>query len=146
MAFRHARAGLWRFKRSPERQDRAAMVATFAFIGLFAIGSVDAIVTGGADFTPGSAYAAEYRPTRVMTPAAPRIEAPAVEAAAPDEVLKTAENTNYAFTTEVLLGEPEAELVAVIDEKPIFEDVVFEGYKAEALEPLASAAEDAAVF
>ncbi|MBL8545723.1 MAG: hypothetical protein JNL81_04625 [Hyphomonadaceae bacterium] len=114
LAFRHARVGLWRFKRSPEQRDRAAKYATFAFIGLFAIGSVDAIVTGGADFGPHSAYAAEYRPVRVV-PAAP-VTAPAdVELPAVADAALKATEVDYSFTTETLLGEPEAELAAVED-------------------------------
>lgn len=113
MAFRHARVGLWRFKRSPEQQDRAAKYATFAFIAAFAVGSVDAIITGGADFAPGSAYAAEYRPTQfsqtvVTTPAAAAVEEPPTEA-----IVKTVA-VDYSFTTEVLLGGPD---VTVTDDE-----------------------------
>jgi hypothetical protein len=107
-AYRHARAALWRFRRSPVRQDRAAMLATFVCIGVFTAWSVDAIVTGGADFGPSPAYAVEYRepihaPTALAAPAAPE-EAP--------PVLKTAmlEDVDYSFTTEVLLGGPEEPL------------------------------------
>lgn len=87
------------------------MYATFAFIGLFAIGSTDAVITGGADFAPHSAYAAEYRPTTVI-PTAQQVSAPvAVELPAPDETLKSVE-VDYSFTTETLLGGPEFELAA----------------------------------
>ncbi|MEQ1820113.1 MAG: hypothetical protein ABL871_16035 [Terricaulis sp.] len=140
-AFRKARVALWRFKRSPEQQDRAAMVATFAFIGLFAIGSVDAIITGGADFAPGSAYAAEYRPARVMPTSAPSTETLAVEEDVDaNEALKSAGEIDYSFTTEELLGGPEPVLAVV--EEPVVESFSFEGLKASA-EPVASvAAED----
>lgn len=110
-ALRHARVGLWRFKRNPEQRDRAAMVATFAFIGLFAVGSVDAIVTGGADFGPHSAYAAEYRPT-LIAPAAPVTAAAEVELPATDDAALKATEVDYSFTTETLLGGPEAEFMA----------------------------------
>ena len=140
MAFRHARVGLWRFKRSPAQQDRAAMVATFAFIGLFAVGSVDAIITGGADFAPGSAYAAEYTPARVAGPAS----VTAAEAPKEDDTAKTAvtANIDYSFTTETLLGGPELELGAT----PLFEDVLAEGEKVEQPGPLAAIAAEELSF
>jgi hypothetical protein len=134
-AFRKARIALWRFKRSPEQQDRAAMVATFAFIGVFAIGSVDAIVTGGADFAPGSAYAAEFTPTRIIPAATPAIEPVAVEEAALTETAKGAGEMDYRFTLEILLGGPEEELAAA--EEPAAEGFAFDAEKREALEPIA---------
>lgn len=133
-AFRKARVALWQFKRSPEQQDRAAMVATFAFISLFAIGSVDAIVTGGADFAPGSAYAAEFRPTRIAPVAAPA-EAAALEETASTADMKSAGEIDYSFTTEELLGGPEPVLAIV--EEPAVEGFSFEGLKASA-EPVAT--------
>lgn len=134
MAFRRARVGLWRFKRSPAQQDRAAMIATFAFIGLFAVGSVDAIITGGADFAPGSAYAAEYTPARMAEPAP--VTVAAAEEPKPEDTAKTAATANidYSFTTETLLGGPEVDLVAT----PLFEDVLAAGDKVEQPEPLAA--------
>ncbi|MEZ5956450.1 MAG: hypothetical protein R3C27_04475 [Hyphomonadaceae bacterium] len=133
-AYRKARVGLWRFKRSPKQQDRAAMVATFAFIGLFAVGSVDAIITGRADFAPGSAYAAEYTAARVA-PRAPAVVA-AVEEPKAEDATKTVSDANidYSYTTETLLGGPELELLST----PLFEDALAESEKAEQLEPLAS--------
>ena len=120
------------------------MLATFAFIGLFTVGSVDAIITGGADFAPGSAYAAEYQSTRVSAPrvAAP-VETPVVEEAAADDT-KAVENTNYAYTDETLLGAPPEELAA--NEAPDVEPVVFEGYKADVWEQLLVETDDAAIF
>jgi hypothetical protein len=134
MAFRRARIGLWRFKRSPVQQDRAAMVATFAFIGLFAVGSVDAIITGGADFAPGSAYAAEYTPARVAELAP--VTVAGTEEPKEDDTSKTAvtANIDYSFTTETLLGGPELQLGAT----PLFEDVLAEGEKVEQPGPLAA--------
>jgi hypothetical protein len=132
MAFRKTRVTLWRFKRSPEQQDRAAMFATFAFIGLFAVGSVDAVITGGADFAPGSAYAAEYTPVRMTPVVAPVVEQ-AAEEAAPEEAVKMAGEVDYSFTTEVLLGAPEPEL-AVIEEVQGF---AFDTDKLKVSEPVA---------
>jgi hypothetical protein len=132
MAFRRTRAALWRFKRSPAQQDRAAMIASFAFIGLFAVGSVDAIITGRADFAPGSAYAAEYHPARVEEALQPTL-APAEEPAAEDAA-KSAAAIDYSFTTETLLGGPELELVVM----PLFEEVMAEGEKVAPPEPVAS--------
>lgn len=115
------------------------MVATFAFIGLFAVGSVDAIITGGADFAPRSAYAAEYTPTRI-TPAvvAPVVEAPVVEEAAVETALKAAGEIDYSFTTEVLLGGPEEVEMAVAesDDMPAG-GFTLEGMKSDASEPSA---------
>lgn len=125
-AFRRARVALWRFKRSPEQRDRAAMYGTFAFIALFAVGSVDAIITGGADFAPGSAYASEYTPTRVTMLVQPPTEIPEV-ASAPSEATKSAGDLDYSFTTETLLGGPEAEFVAV--EAPAVAEIDFESLK-----------------
>jgi hypothetical protein len=103
-AYRHARVGVWRFKRSPDQQDRATAIATFTFIGLFALGSVDAVVTGGADFGPTAAYASEYRPARAPTTVQPIVTvmtnlAPAPVEAAPGDI-------DYSFTGEELLGGP----------------------------------------
>jgi len=142
MAFRRARVGLWRFKRSPAQQDRAAMVATFAFIGLFAVGSVDAIITGGADFAPGSAYAAEYTPARVASPAPATVAA--AEEPKEDNTAKTAvtANIDYSFTTETLLGGPELDMLAT----PLFEDVMAEGEKVEQPAPLAAIDAEALAF
>jgi hypothetical protein len=144
-AFRHARVWLWRFKRSPEQRDRAAAMATFAFIGLFTLGSVDAIVTGGADFGPSSAYAGEYSSPRVIAPAP--VSAPAVEIAAETEAQKTvaAEHIDYSFTTEELLGGPEP-LLAISDE-PMADGFVIGGEKpVQALEPVAGAASEGAAL
>ncbi len=135
-AFRKARVALWQFKRSPEQQDRAAMVATFAFISLFAIGSVDAIVTGGADFAPGSAYASEYRPARIA-PVTPTVEAAVLEETASTDEMKSAGEIDYSFTTEELLGGPEP--VFAVVEEPAVEGFSFEGLKASA-EPVATRA------
>lgn len=115
-ALRHARVGLWRFKRNPAQRDRAAMYATFAFIGFFAVGSVDAIITGRADFAPHAAYAAEYRPTSFAAPA-PVVTTAAVEEPATVEALKVTE-VDYSFTTETLLGGPVMELASLEDVAP----------------------------
>lgn len=112
------------------------MVATFAFIGLFAIGSVDAIITGGADFAPGQAYAAEFRPTRVTPVAQPAAEILAAEEeAAAAEALKSAGEVDYSFTTEELLGAPEAELMAA--QELVIPDFTFENLKSGSSAPLA---------
>jgi len=143
-AFRHARVWLWRFKRSPEQRDRAAAMATFAFIGLFALGSVDAIVTGGADFGPSSAYAGEYSGPRVAAAAPATV--PVIETAAEADTQKTvvAELVDYSFTAEELLGGLEP-LLAISDQA--MADEFFIGEKpTEAQEPMASAeAKDAAL-
>jgi hypothetical protein len=136
-AFRHARVGLWRFKRSPEQQDRATMVATFAFIGVFAVGSVDAIVTGGADFGVASAYASEMpAATRIVRPP-PAVQVPVlvevVEDVAPTKAVAD-EHVDYSFTTEELLGGP----LLTVDAEGLIEDAAVEGDKLlEMLEPAA---------
>lgn len=140
-AFRQGRVALWRFKRNPQQQDRVAMVATFAFIGLFAVGSVDAIVMGRADFAPGSAYAAEYRPERMVT-LAPVVTAP-VEETVTETALKSAESgVDYSFTTEILLGGPiELDLASL----PLAEEVLTEDEKLEA-EPAVEVLTDKTAF
>lgn len=112
------------------------MIATFAFIGLFAIGSVDAIITGGVDFAPGSAYAAEYQPARAMPAPAPAAVAAVEAAEAEDVATKSADGADidYSFTTEVLLGGPELELAST----PLFDDALAEGEKVEQPEPVAA--------
>lgn len=118
------------------------MVATFAFIGLFAIGSVDAIITGGADFAPGSAYAAEYHGVRTAAPAP--VAVATVEEPKPEDAAKSAEaaEVDYSFTTETLLGGPELELLAT----PLFEDMLADGAKVEQPEPFAFVEAEAAAF
>lgn len=132
-AVRHARVWLWRFKRSPERRDRAAAFATFAFIGVFTLGSIDAVITGGADFDSGDAYAMDYSSERVAAPTL--AAAPVVEPQASAETVKAVavEEIDYSFTTEELLGGPE---------ETAFDDVVLEDLaerdgKAEASAPVA---------
>ena len=108
-AWRRARVSLWRFKRSPEQQDRATAAATFAFIGLFAITSVDAIVTGGADFVRGDdAYAMEFQAPAANARPQPALVPEAVDAPSADEPL--VEEIDYSFTSEVLLGGPQTML------------------------------------
>lgn len=141
MAVRHARVGLWRFKRNPAQRDRAAMYATFAFIGLFAIGSVDAVITGGADFAPHSAYASEYRST-LVTPTALAGQPSPVEIPTLDSAPKAAE-VDYSFTTEVLLGGPEEQIAVAEELAP--EGVATEG-KFEISKPSAGAAPDESEF
>jgi hypothetical protein len=144
-AFRHARVGLWRFKRSPEQQDRAAMVATFAFIGVFSFGSIDAIITGGADFGIGSAYAVEMPAgTRIVRPQvttpAPVIEA--FEEAAPTKAAED-ESVDYSFTTEELLGAP----LLTFNEVALIEEAVVEADKLlEAVEPAAAIATEDSIL
>jgi hypothetical protein len=137
-ALRHARVGLWRFKRNPVQQDRAAMYATFAFIGLFTVGSVDAIVTGGADLAPHSAYAAEYRSTLITQPA-PIPQPNAIELPTVEDALKAVE-IDYSVTIEELLGGPEEQLAAVAIE-PAPEGVSVEG-KFEISKPNAGAPQE----
>jgi hypothetical protein len=117
-AYRHTRVALWRFKRSPAQRDGAAAIATFAFIGLFALGSVDAVITGGADFGPSAAYANEYRSAQVVTVQAAPVAAAIAEEPQPAVKTLPAETIDYSVTAEVLLGGPEV----VIDEEAIVID------------------------
>jgi hypothetical protein len=145
-AFRHARVGFWRFKRSPEQQDRATMIATFAFIGVFAFGAVDAIITGGADLGIASAYASEM-------PAATRMVRPQATVAAPVavEVIEEAaatkavedENIDYSQTTEELLGGP---LLTINDDAMIEELIVDTDKLLEAVEPAAAIATEDSIL
>lgn len=134
-AFRRTRVALWRFKRSPEQQDRASMIATFAFIGVFALGSVDAIITGGADFGIASAAYASEMPaaTRIVQQqaTAPTVAVETIEDTAPAKAAED-ENVDYSVTTEELLGGP---LLTVNDEAPIDALVVETDKLLEALEP-----------
>jgi hypothetical protein len=144
-AFRHARVGFWRFKRSPEQQDRATMIATFAFIGVFAFGSVDAIITGGADLGIGSAYAVEMPAgTRIVRPQA-TMPAPVVEAleeAAPSKAVED-ENVDYSFTTEELLGAP----LLTFNEVALIEEAVVDTDKLlETVEPAAAIATEDSIL
>ena len=114
------------------------MIATFAFIGLFAVGSVDAIITGGADFDTGAtAYAMEYPASRVtdFAPAVPHVDPPQ-----PVETLKAAD-VDYSFTTEALLGAPELDFAFTAE--PLFEDFTRSGEKTE---PVATPAADLSTF
>lgn len=145
-AFRHARVGLWRFKRSPEQQDRATMVATFAFIGVFAFGSVDAIITGGADFGIASAYASEMpadtRITRLQIAASAPVVVEAIEEAAPTKAIED-ENVDYSTTSEELLGGP---LLTINDEALIEELAAGTDKLLEAVEPAAAIVSEDAVL
>lgn len=133
-ALRRARVALWRFKRSPVQQDRAAMYATFAFIGLFAVASVDAIIMGRADFGPGSAYAAEYQSPQTRAPA-PLVLAAAEDVELPAAVkAATGAEVDYSFTTESLLGGPDLEIVGA----PLFQDAVVDGVKVGQPAPVAA--------
>ncbi|MGQ0533559.1 MAG: hypothetical protein ACT4OF_12850 [Caulobacteraceae bacterium] len=116
-AYRYARVWLWRFKRSREQQNRAAAMATFAFIGLFALGSVDAVITGGADIDIGAtAYAGEYPSAQVVRAAHAAAPTIVADATADEETPRAtaADDIDYSFTTEELLGGPE--LLTVTEE------------------------------
>jgi hypothetical protein len=145
-AFRHARVGLWRFKRSPEQQDRASMIATFAFIGVFALGSVDAIVTGGADFGIGSAYASEMPAATSIVRPQPTVQAPVVVEALEETAPKKGvadENIDYSYTTEELLGGP---LLTIADDMLPEEAVMGADKLVEADEPAAAIASEDSVL
>lgn len=120
------------------------MFATFAFIGVFAVGSVDAIITGGADFAPRSAYAAEYQSVRVAAPAPETVAV--VEEPKPEDVVKTAAaaELDYSFTTEILLGGPELQIT--VGAEPLFEDVLAEGEKVEQPAPVAAIEAELTIF
>lgn len=101
------------------------MIATFAFIGVFALGSVDAIITGGADLHVASAYAGEMpAPARMVQPRPAETAADLVEPA-PEIKPATKENIDYSFTTEELLGGP----MLAIDGNALIEDAVIEADK-----------------
>lgn len=141
-AWRHARVAVWRFKRSPEQQDRASMIATFAFIGVFAVGSVDAIITGGADFHVANAYAGEMpAPARVVQHQSAETAAELIEATAEIKPA-TKENVDYSFTTEELLGGP----MLAIDGNALIEDAVIEADKVLEMQVPSAAAEIASIL
>ena len=116
LARRKGRQVYQRVRTDAAVRDRIACVSAFAFIFTFFIGSVDAIVTGGADFNAG-AEAAEMPRAYVQhvnyTP--PVFQ----DAEAPPEALEAIELVDYSFTTEVLLGGPEAVFASDVNVEPI---------------------------
>lgn len=98
------------------REERILATATFALIFATTVSCLDALVTGaGPDWNPGGeAYAMEVE-SRTVEPvrAAPLSLAPIV--------LETASvQADYSFTTEVLLGGPDAVEPAPRSGKPMF--------------------------
>lgn len=104
LTYRRARVAIRKLRRDPDARDRATAMATFAFIGLFAVGSVDAIITGRADFGPSAAYAEDYAPGRVV--AAPLAAAQQPVELPPELKPSAKENRDYSRTSETLLGGP----------------------------------------
>jgi len=93
-------------------RERIACVGAFAFIFTFFVGSVDAIVTGAADWNPGAEAAempAAYTQLVDYTP--PQF----TDAEAPPEAGEASELVDYSFTTEVLLGGPETVLASDVE-------------------------------
>lgn len=110
------------------------MITTFAFIAAFAIGSVDAIVTGGADFGPANAYATEYQPARVsaVQPLATPDAAEPVEEDVAELKTVTADAVDYSYTSEILLGGPEVVIIAEpILIESVIPELIVDGEKAE---------------
>lgn len=97
------------------REERILATATFALIFATTLSCLDALVTGaGPDWNPGGeAYAMEIE-SRTVEPvrAAPMSLAPIV--------LETAAEADFNFTTEVLLGGPDAVETAPRSGKPVF--------------------------
>lgn len=105
---RNARAWVLKLWRNPQRRERLEARATFAFIAAFTIFSVDYLITGGPDWNPGGeAYAMEMvSPTRAPTywPEALPVEP------LPEREAEIVAAVDYSFTSEVLLGGPQATL------------------------------------
>jgi hypothetical protein len=116
LARRSARRIYQRVRTDAAVRDRIACVSAFAFVFTFFIGSVDAIVTGAADFNPG-AEAAEMPRTHVqhVTYTPPVFQ----DAEAPPEAFEAIELVDYSFTNETLLGGPETMLVSDVSEGPV---------------------------
>ncbi|HYD88006.1 MAG TPA: hypothetical protein VEA80_11060 [Vitreimonas sp.] len=88
------------------RQERMLATATFALIASTTLAGLDYVITGDApDWTPvDAAYAQEVRVV------AHHVEAPAsIKIEPPSPLTETrAEVADFSFTTEVLLGGPDA--------------------------------------
>lgn len=90
-----------RLRDNAELRERIAATCAFSFIFVFAVASVDAILTGAADWSPG-AEAAEYHAAPALT-YAPPVFAGAEEAPPPREEIAL---VSYRVSTEALLGGP----------------------------------------
>jgi hypothetical protein len=88
-----------------ELRERIAATCAFSFIFVFAAASVDAIVTGAADWSPG-AEAAEYRAAPALAYVAPVFVGADEPPAAREELALV----SYSVSTEALLGGPDATL------------------------------------
>jgi hypothetical protein len=96
-------------------RDRIACVSAFAFIFTFFVGSVDAIVTGAADWNPG-AEAAEM--PRAYAQHVDYVLPAFSDAEAPPEEAQAIALEDYSFTTETLLGGPDTGLANDIGVEP----------------------------
>jgi hypothetical protein len=94
------------FRADPDARERASAVAAFAFIFAFGAASLDYVITGGPDWSPGAAAAPLNHPTRIVTQASQ-----AIAYETPPE-LPEVELVAYEPTGPIpdLLGGPETEL------------------------------------
>ncbi len=103
-ALRRVRAKLSAGLRNRAVRERSAAAAAFALIAAVLVGSVDYLITGGPDWNPGAAEAAQIAPTPAL------IAAPVAPAPAPDPVGAAPrfalEAVDYSVATETLLGGP----------------------------------------
>lgn len=111
-AWRQTRAYALRTWRNPQKRERIKATATFAFIAAFTVVSLDHLITGGTDWNPdgGQAYAMEISQSFAQ-PVAPQVQTAELTSLAPAfaEVEETAP-VDYSYTTETLLGGPDADL------------------------------------
>lgn len=111
LAARRAAAYVSRLRTDAAARDRLAARATFAFIFLFAAASVDYLVTGGPDWSPGAeAQAAELPASyaRVAPAPPPRL----ADAAPPPPASAEVAYFDPMASADDLLGGPDAFLPA----------------------------------
>ena len=112
-----------RIWRDPAKRDRVKAHLAFVLIFGFVVSSVDYLITGGPDWNPaGEAYAMEMRGPRSY--AAPVRAEQTTLTATTEEEAALAEEVDYSFTTETLLGAPDTVFASTAT---VARPVAFEG-------------------
>lgn len=122
-----------RWRRDEALRERAAASGAFALIAMFALGSVDYLVTGGPDWNPGGEAQAAELPRAAPILAVERAPEPVV-APPPSLILVAAALPDWSVAAEDLLGGPEP---AFASEPAAFENASYLGDDAPAVEQAA---------
>jgi len=121
LALRRGRRAVAAVARDAALRERIVAAGAFAFIFAFLIGSVDYLITGGPDWNPGAAEAAQIAHVRFVTLAP---HAPATMGALQAEATALPlERPDYSVAAEPLLGGPDYLTAYEADEARLYRQI-----------------------